>query len=31
VAPVIALAAIVVAASAAIFGFGPARVPTEHG
>ncbi|MDT5302270.1 MAG: hypothetical protein QOG79_5512 [Mycobacterium sp.] len=31
VAPVIGLAAVVVAASAAIFRFGPARVPTDHG
>jgi uncharacterized membrane protein YoaK (UPF0700 family) len=31
VAPVIGLAAVVVAASAAIFGFGPARVPTDDG
>ncbi|MDT5354078.1 MAG: hypothetical protein QOJ56_2610, partial [Mycobacterium sp.] len=31
VSPVIGLAAVVVAVSAAIFRFGPARVPTDHG
>jgi uncharacterized membrane protein YoaK (UPF0700 family) len=31
VAPVITLAGVAVAASAAIFAFGPARVPTDHG
>ena len=31
VSPVIGLAAVVVATSAAIFRFGPARVPTDHG
>jgi hypothetical protein len=31
VAPVIGLAAVAVAASAAIFRFGPARVSTDHG
>jgi hypothetical protein len=31
VAPVIALAGVVVAASAAIFGLGPARVHTDQG
>ena len=31
VAPVIALAAVAIAASATIFGFGPARVPSARG